>query len=76
MNIFENIENDNYDMVNIREKTVTNHDRFMKDLAEANEIDPTHPKLEKLYWHCWSAGHSAGLHEVAIVFADWCDLIK
>ncbi len=76
MDIFQKIENDDYDMVNIRGKTVTNHDSFMKDLAQANEIDPANPKLERLYWHCWGAGHSAGLYEVAVVFADWCDLIK
>jgi len=76
MDIFQKIKNDDYDMINIRGKTVTNHDSFMKDLAQANEIDPANPKLERLYWHCWGAGHSAGLYEVAVVFADWCDLIK
>lgn len=49
--------------------------QFQKDL-EAHYEMTGHPKASLLYSKAWERGHSAGLHDVACVYADLVELVK
>ena len=48
---------------------------FKSDL-EAYHGMTDHPKRDLLYSKAWERGHSAGLHEVAVVYNDLVELVQ
>lgn len=47
---------------------------FRQDLEQLHGM-VGHPKADLLYGKSWGMGHSAGLHEVACVYANLVDLV-
>ena len=58
-----------------REQSRKLREEFKEDLAKEFEVE-NNPKFEKCFELAWSFGHSSGLNEVKIYFADLVELIK
>lgn len=51
------------------------YDEFKADLLQAHGV-MGNPKSDRAFSLAWEQGHSCGYSEVAIVFADFSELIK
>ena len=50
--------------------------RALKERLLEEHVLTGHPKGDKLFELAWEHGHSAGIHEVEIYFAEFAELVK